>query len=150
MIFTSTKVRGKVRYKTFGVRTYLFPRLRGLCVANATAQGSCSLVNSQVSPLLYNIEKKTTVDSDTTLKVGFGDPSTNAEMVKEVKETLKSLELGGRLCKITGPASLPVGATIIHHVAHLFGCISVFDPKLQKFVVCISPDPKWSVGDLID
>ena len=99
--------------------------------------------------LLYNI-KKTTDNNATTLTIGFGETSTNAEMVVEVVETLKSLDLGGKLCKITGPASLPVGAVLVHHLSHLFGAIGVFDPKLQKFVISISHDPQFSVGDLID
>jgi CRISPR-associated protein Csx3 len=34
-------------------------------------------------------------------------------------------------------------------VAHLFGFVAFFDPKLRQFVVCVSHDPGVRPGDLI-
>jgi CRISPR-associated protein Csx3 len=39
---------------------------------------------------------------------------------------------------------------LCHKVAHLFGAVACFDPKLAKYVVAISHDPAYAVGDLID
>ena len=88
--------------------------------------------------------------SDNTMTVGFGAPGTNAEIVVDAQKALSNLTLGGDLLKITGPASLPVAMVIAHKVAHLYGAVAVFDPKLGQYVVAISHTPKYSVGDLID
>ena len=96
--------------------------------------------------MLYNI----TLDGD-TMRVGFGVPASNDEIVKEVKSTLEDMALsGGVLLKINGAASLPVAITITHAVAHLYGAVAVWDPKLSKYVVSVSHSPSYAVGDLID
>jgi len=96
--------------------------------------------------MLYNIS----VDGN-LMKVGFGDQASNDAIVKEVSSTLKSLDLpGGPLLKINGPASLPVAVVIAHGVTHLYGAVAVWDPKLGKYVVSVSHNPDYSVGDLVD
>jgi len=50
---------------------------------------------------------------------------------------------------VTGPASLPVAFVMCHAVAHLYGAVACFDPKLLGYVVCVSHDPKYKVGDVI-
>lgn len=95
---------------------------------------------------LYNIS----IDGD-TMKIGFGDPASNDAIVKEVATTLKDMSLpGGPIIKLNGPASLPVAAVITHAVAHLYGVVAVWDPKMQKYVVSVSHNPDYSVGDLVD
>lgn len=89
------------------------------------------------------------------LKVGFGDPAQNDQIVKDAEERLskmiKSGEIaGGEIAKINGPASLPVAMVICHKLGHLFGAIACFDPKLSKYVVAVSHTPKYPLGDLID
>jgi CRISPR-associated protein Csx3 len=85
------------------------------------------------------------------LRVGFGDPASNDAIVKEVSESLKKMALpGGPLLKINGPASLPVAVVIAHGVTHLYGAVAVWDPKLSKYVVSVSHNPTFAVGDLID
>jgi len=54
------------------------------------------------------------------------------------------------MIKINGPASLPVAAVITHAVAHRYGVVAVFDPKLGRYVVAISHDETHRPGDLID
>jgi len=64
---------------------------------------------------------------------------------------MRALNLeGGKIVKLNGPASLPVAIAIGHEIGHIFGVIAVFDPKLGKYVVAVSHDPEFSVGDLID
>jgi CRISPR-associated protein Csx3 len=89
------------------------------------------------------------------LSVGFGDPGSNDQIVKDANARLCELKesgeiVGGILLKINGPASLPCAFVISHHVDHFFGAIGVFDPKLQKYVICVSHDPDYELGDLID
>lgn len=94
----------------------------------------------------YNIS----VDGD-LMKIGFGDPASNDVIVKDVAARLKDMDLpGGPLLKINGPASLPVAVVIAHGVTHLYGAIAVWDPKLGKYVVSVSHNPDFAIGDLID
>jgi len=95
-----------------------------------------------------------TIEQD-VLRVAFGDPAQNDQIVRDavarLDEMMASGELaGGKVIKINGPASLPVACVIAHAVAHLYGAVGVFDPKLGKYVVAISHDPELKVGDLID
>ncbi len=89
------------------------------------------------------------------LRVGFGTPAQNDQIVRDAVTRLGEMvakgELaGGRVVKINGPASLPVAVTIAHAVVHIFGVIAVFDPKMGKYVVAVSHDPAYNPGDLID
>lgn len=98
----------------------------------------------------YKIEKTGDV-----LKVGFGEPAQNDQIVRDVVTRLGELtasgELsGGPMIKINGPASLPVAVAIAHAVAHLYEVVAVFDPKLNKYVVSVSHSLNHKPGDLID
>ncbi len=90
------------------------------------------------------------LDND-ILRVSFGDPASNDVIVKDAVQGLKDLGLsGGPILKINGPASLPVAVALAHGVTHLYGAVAVYDPKLGKYVVSVSHNPDFSVGDLID
>jgi CRISPR-associated protein Csx3 len=87
------------------------------------------------------------------LRVMFGEPAQNDQIVKDAAIRLAELAgelVGGRVLKINGPASLPVAFVLAHGVAHLYGVVAVYDPKLSKYVVCVTHDPAHGVGDLID
>ena len=78
----------------------------------------------------------------------------NDLLVKDAKAGLDRLietgELqGGELLKISGPISLPVSYVISHRVSHLYKAIAVFDPKMSRYVVTSSHEPKYRVGDTI-
>lgn len=99
----------------------------------------------------YNIS----LDDSSVLRVGFGDPAQNDQIVRDAKarldEMIKDRILaGGSVLKINGPASLPVAIVIAHAVAHLYEVVGVFDPKLGKYVVSIAHGDKYQVGDLLD
>ncbi len=90
-----------------------------------------------------------------TLRVGFGDPAQNDQIVKDavarLGEMVEAGELaGGPIIKINGPASLPVAVAIAHAIAHLYEVVGVFDPKLSKYVVAVSHGDSYKPGDLID
>lgn len=91
---------------------------------------------------------------DPVLKIGFAEPGQNDTIVQDaalrLDQMIASGELvGGALLKVNGPASLPVAFVIAHKVAHLYGVIACFDPKLARYVVCITHDPTYKLGDLI-
>lgn len=98
----------------------------------------------------YNIAR----DGD-TLKIGFGQPAQNDQIVRDVVARLVEMDQageldGGGVIKLNGPASLPVAVAIAHAVVHKFSAVGVFDPKLAKYVVAATHDPAYTVGDLID
>ena len=99
---------------------------------------------------IYNLKLNPSAN-ETILTVGFGDPATNDEIVSYVADELVAMKssMGGKLLKVTGPASLPVAFVMCHAVAHLYGAVACFDPKLLGYVVCVSHDPKYKVGDVI-
>jgi hypothetical protein len=93
--------------------------------------------------------------NETTVKVGFGTPAQNDQIVKDVDMILdimvKSGDLaGGEIIKINGPATLPVAMVIAHALGHLYGAVACFDPKLGKYVVCIAHGGIYQIGDLIE
>ena len=91
------------------------------------------------------------------LRVGFNSqlPVTGDRIVKDAETHLQKLIesevlTGGDLLKINGRMSLPVSYTIAHKLGHLYSAIAVFDPRLKAYVVVISTDPKYQLGDAID
>lgn len=84
------------------------------------------------------------------LTLKFGEPAQNDRIVKDAVSALEVRELeGGELVLLNGPASLPVAIAIGHAVAHLFGAVACFDPKMAGYVVSVSHDPERSVGTVI-
>ncbi len=102
----------------------------------------------------YNIEI-----CDDTLTVSFGEPTNNDLIVIEVSEKIDRLIerkqiCGGKLLKITGKQSIPVAYAICHKVAHLYGAIAIFDPKMggkgiDAYIVAISHSPDYQVGQIL-
>ena len=89
------------------------------------------------------------------LRVKFGEPAQNDRIVPDAAARLDEMsnsgELsGGGLIKLNGPASLPVACVLAHKVSHLYGAVGVFDPKLGKYVIAITHDPEYNLGDLVD
>ena len=98
----------------------------------------------------YKIECK-----DGVLRVNFGEVSQNDQIVRDaaarLEEMVNSGELsGGQLLKVNGPASIPVAFVLAHKLAHIYGAIGYFDPKLGKYVISITHNPQYKLGDLID
>lgn len=97
----------------------------------------------------YNID----FDGD-VVKVGFGEPAQNDQIVKDAKTIADNLAasgaLNGQLVKINGPASLPVAMVLAKSFSAVAAAIACYDPKLQKYVVAISSSPNYKIGDLVD
>src|SRR3990167_7556476 len=97
---------------------------------------------------------KVSKDGD-VVKVGFGDAAQNDQMGKDgggpLDEMVAAGELpGGEMIRVNGPASLPVAMVLAHRLAHIYGAVACFDPKLGKYVVSIAHGGKHAIGDLID
>ena len=98
----------------------------------------------------YNIEFK-----DGILRVRFGETAQNDQIVKDAAARLEEMttsgELtGGQLLKINGPISIPVAFVLAHKLSHIYGAIGFFDPKIGKYVISITHNPAYKLGDLID
>ncbi len=99
----------------------------------------------------FQASLKSTTDDIAVVEIAFGDSASNAEIVPDALQAIADLHLtGGRGIKFDGRASLPVAFAIAHSVAHLYGVVACRDPKLKKFVVAISHDPRLRPGDLLD
>lgn len=89
----------------------------------------------------------------TLLRLSFGTAAQNDEIVRDAVAAMDALNLteeGGRkVVLLNGPASLPVAIAIGHAVAHLYGAVACFDPKLAAYVVSIVHGEDFAVGDLI-
>lgn len=91
-----------------------------------------------------------------TLHLEFGTvQADNDNLVIEASNCIEDLKdngdlPGGEILKLYGKASLPIIATVVHKVAHLYKAIALWDPKLQKYVVCVAHSPSYCLGDLID
>lgn len=89
-------------------------------------------------------------DGVITLTIGFGEPADNTQIVPDAIAAVHALKLtGGRGIHFNGKASLPVAMALAHAVAHLYGYVACFDPKLQGYVVAISHDPGFVPGQLV-
>lgn len=99
----------------------------------------------------YFVEKVSDTDGVVELKIGFtAEPAPTTRIVPDAVAALGELRLtGGKLVKFNGPAALPVAMALAHAVAHLFGAVACFDPKLSGYVVCITHDPDYPLGQLL-
>jgi len=98
----------------------------------------------------YLAEIDSVSDGVVTVRLAFGEPAQNDRIVRDAVAAIAALKLeGGRGIRFTGPCSVPAAIAIGHAVAHLFGYVAFWDPKLGRFVVCVSHDPAFRPGDLI-
>ena len=98
----------------------------------------------------YCAEVLDRADGVVTVGLTFGQPAHNDQIVKDAIAVIAGLRLeGGKGIKLNGPCSLPAAIAIGHAVAHLFGYVAFWDPKLKQYVVCVSHDPSVRPGDLI-
>jgi len=98
----------------------------------------------------YNIQL-----NEDILRVSFGEPAQNDQIVKDAAAKLEQMSqsgelTGGQLLRINGPISIPVAFVLAHKLSHLYGAIGFFDPKLGKYVISITHNPAYKLGDLID
>lgn len=88
--------------------------------------------------------------SATLLRLSFGEPGQNDQIVVDAVKALAAVELsGGELVLLNGPASLPAAVAIAHGVGHLYSAVGVFDPKMAGYVVAVCHGEKYSLGQII-
>jgi CRISPR-associated protein Csx3 len=99
----------------------------------------------------YTIEVVKVDDLFADVKVGFGSPANNDQIVVDATAAAKAVvsDICGHVVRINGPASLPVAVALSHVWVHVTKAIAVFDPKLGQYVVAVSHDPAFVVGQLI-
>jgi CRISPR-associated protein Csx3 len=99
------------------------------------------------------LEKDALGQRKDVLRVAFGAPATNQQIVGDAEAVLKEIVVSGRLqgelLAVNGPASMPVAFTLAHAVAHVYGAVAVYDPKLGGYVVAITHHPGYPLGMLI-
>ena len=89
-------------------------------------------------------------DGVAVVTIGFGEPAENPQIVPDASQALAELKLsGGTGIHFDGPASLPVAMALAHAVAHLYGYVACYDPKLKGYVVAISHHPGYHPGQLL-
>ena len=142
-------LRGSVHHLERGENIETRPMIQAL------AHRLCTIAKLPAAEIPSESTYTITRDGEGILRVAFGKPGGNDQIVKDADARLEAMrqtgELsGGGLLKINGPASLPVAMVLAHKVSHLFEAIGCFDPKLNKYVVAISHSPKYAIGDLID
>ena len=99
----------------------------------------------------YQVQLEGVRDGVALVRISFGAPATNDRVVPDAVAAIGELGLsGGKGIKFTGPASLPVAMALSHAVAHLYGYVACYDPKLGRYVVAISHDPGVRPGDLME
>jgi CRISPR-associated protein Csx3 len=97
----------------------------------------------------FHIEVERLPDGD-LLRVGFGEPATGDAVVRAIADQLKTLDLsGGKLVLVDGRISAAGAMVLGHHLAHLYGAVAMFDPKVGGYILAISHDPDFSVGDVV-
>ncbi|AKG20253.1 CRISPR-associated protein, Csx3 family [Calothrix sp. 336/3] len=95
------------------------------------------------------------------LQVGFGETiATGDKIVQDVVVLLDAMiasgEIpGGELIKINGRASVLVSQVLAYKLAQIYEAIAFFDPKigdkgLDRYVVTVSNNPKYQIGDILD
>ncbi len=89
------------------------------------------------------------------LWIKFLGTSQNDQIVRDAEQQLDALAASGLLqgaavLRISGPASLPVMATITHAVAHTYEAVAVYDPKLDRYVVAVAHGGRHQIGDLVE
>lgn len=96
----------------------------------------------------YNITAEQ-MPAGVLLRLSFGTPAQNDQIVRDAVAALDELKLaGGATVLLNGPASLPVACALGHKLAHLYGEVAVFDPKIASYVVAVSHGGR-EVGSLI-
>src|ERR1019366_5857389 len=81
-------------------------------------------------------------DGVVTVGLTFGQPAHNDQIVKDAIPGIAGLKLeGGKGIKLNVPCSLPAAIAIGHAVAHLFGYVAFWGPRLKQYVGGASHDP---------
>lgn len=96
------------------------------------------------------IEIRSREDGETmNLAIQITNPGKTEEMVKELREKLREVEINCSLCMITGNLTIPLSMVVAHHAVHRAKAVAVFDPSINRYIVVVSHSHGWKVGDSI-
>lgn len=99
----------------------------------------------------FKLQRTDLPDKSVEIQIGFGSPAQNPQILTDAIQLIRDEHLsGGKLIRFNGPCSLPVAMALAHEVGHLYGAVACFDPKMACYVICISHDPEFTLGQLID
>jgi len=103
-----------------------------------------------MSHYVIRLDASSTV-SDPLLRISFGEPAQNDQVIPDALGALAALALpGGRSIRFNGPCSVPLAMALAHAVGHLYGYVACFDPKMEHYIVVISHHPDFHAGQLVE
>ncbi len=99
----------------------------------------------------YTITHEYENENVIVLRLAFGTPATNAEIVKDATAAAKAIasKVFGKLVALNGPVSAAAAIAIGHVLVHVAPAIAVFDPKMNAYVIAVTHDYRWRLGDTI-
>lgn len=87
------------------------------------------------------------------VRVGFNPeaPASNDVIVVDATTAIKAVveQLHGKVVLFNGAASLPVTMALTHAVVHVAKAVGGYDPKLAAYVIAVSHDPAYVVGQVV-
>jgi len=106
-------------------------------------------LDSQISEAFTANLHENTLNINCQLGVVEGDVLTKEAALK-IDELMNQNLTGGDLLKINGKSSLAVNFMIANKLAHLYGNIAVWDPKLCDYVITLRHGGNYAEGELIN
>lgn len=87
------------------------------------------------------------------VRIGFNPeaPASNDVIVVDATTAIKAVveQLHGKVVLFNGAASLPVTMALTHAVVHVAKAIGGYDPKMAAYVIAVSHDPAYVVGQVV-
>jgi len=105
-------------------------------------------LDHQISEAFTANLHENTLNINCKLAVVEGDVLTKEAALK-IDELMNQNLTGGDLLKINGKSSVAVNFMIANKLAHLYGNIAVWDPKLCDYVITLRHGGKYAEGELI-
>ena len=108
-----------------------------------------------ISSVTLNLERDTLYVSFNSEIIASGDRIVR-DTVTEIDKAISSEAIrGGKLLKINGRISVLASYVIAHKLAHLYGAIAIFDPKLSEpgklnYIVTIQHGSNYQIGDIVE
>ncbi len=95
------------------------------------------------------------IEKNNILRVGFGEPAANDQIVRDAGTRVDKLIwtgsiCGGKLLQVNGPGSTPVTMLLRHKLVHLYETVACYDPKPGCYVVIAAHGGEHTPGDLVN
>ena len=87
------------------------------------------------------------------VRIGFNPeaPASNNVIVVDATTAITAVveQLHGKVVLFNGAASLPATMALTHAVVHVAKAVGGYDPKLGAYVIAVSHDPAYVVGQVV-